>query len=165
MKGELQRLTRTFACDGAVRWIGQRPARRAVVEAVSQARIELDGVVGDHRATPGKRALTLIQWEHLPVIAALAGMDDLDPALLRRNVAVSGINLLGLRKERFRVGSATLLGTGLCAPCSRMEEVLGRGGYTAMRGHGGITAEVIDPGNIELGDAVQPLIPTSDETG
>lgn len=107
--------------------------------------------------TPGKRAVTLIQAEHLPVIAALAGLDMVDPANLRRNIVVAGINLLALRKARIRVGTAVLEGTGPCAPCSRMEAVLGPGGYNAMRGHGGLTAAVIQPGQIRQGDAVSFL--------
>lgn len=57
----------------------------------------------------------------------------------------------------FRIGGAILRGTGICAPCSRMEETLGPGGYNAVRGHGGITAEVVQPGTISIGDAVQPI--------
>ncbi len=98
-----------------------------------------------------------MQWEHLAVIAALSGLEAVGPEALRRNVAVAGINLLGLRKATFRIGTAVLRGTGLCAPCSRMEEALGPGGYTAVRGHGGITAEVVEPGALALGDAVVPL--------
>ncbi len=125
--------------------------------AVEHAAIELTGLVGDRRESPGKRAVSLIQWEHLPVIASLLGKDTVAPEQLRRNIAVSGINLLGLRKSEFRVGSALLRGTGLCAPCSRMEEELGRGGYSAVRGHGGITAEVIEEGTVGIGSEIVPL--------
>lgn len=139
-------------------WIGVRPARRAPVRALARARILTFGLDGDRREAPGKRAISLIQWEHLPVVAALMGRNHVKPALLRRNIAVAGINLLGLRKLRFRLGSAILQGTGVCAPCSRIEEALGQGGYSAMRGHGGITAEVIAPGDVVPGDTVMPLI-------
>ena len=102
----------------------------------------------------GKRQVTLIQREHLDVVARLLGRDAVDPALLRRNLVVSGINLLALHNERFRIGNVLFEGTGLCEPCSRMEEVLGTAGYNAMRGHGGIIARVIDGGLIALGDVV-----------
>jgi MOSC domain-containing protein YiiM len=72
---------------------------------------------------------------------------------------VSGINLLALKGVCFRVGSALLAGTGWCERRSRMEEVLGPGGYNAMRGHGGLTARVLEGGPLRLGDAVVALEP------
>lgn len=150
-------LTATFAKAGRVEWIGLRPARRAPVLPALEVEIIETGLIGDRRATPGKRAVSLIQAEHLPVIAALAGRDSAPPELLRRNLVVSGINLLGLRNRRFRIGGAELRGTGICAPCSHMEAALGPGGFTAMRGHGGITAEVIAPGTVAVGDSVTPV--------
>lgn len=159
MSDELDRLVARFAAEGRVRWIGLRPGRRVPVRAVAAASVRPHGLDGDRRTSPGKRAVTLIQAEHLPAIAALAGLDTVAPELLRRNLAVSGINLLALRKATFRIGSAVLRGTGPCAPCSRMEEALGPGGFNAMRGHGGITAEVVEPGEIAVGDPLTPLEP------
>ena len=68
---------------------------------------------------------------------------------------VSGINLLALKDKQFSIGEVVLEFSGLCHPCSRMEEYLGPGGYNAMRGHGGINARIITGGVIHVGDAVE----------
>lgn len=146
-----------FAHAGRLEWIGLRPERWRI-ECVTRAELAPErGLLGDHRAAQvgGKRQVTLIQFEHLIVVAALCGREVVSPALLRRNLAVSRINLLALHDRRFRIGSALLEGTGLCHPCSRMEEALGQGGYNAMRGHGGITARVLEGGLVQIGDWVE----------
>lgn len=149
-------MLKCHAAPGRVAWIGLRPGRRVDVQTPGSAEVALDGLAGDH-AKAGKRAVTLIQAEHLPVIAALAGIGAVQPEQLRRNLVISGINLAALRKAALRVGSAVVQVTGPCPPCSRMEEVLGRGGYNAMRGHGGWYAEVLEPGRVALGDSVTLL--------
>ena len=144
-----------FPREGRVTWIGLRPARRVDVRSVLTAEVAEDGLAGDH-APAGRRAVTLIQGEHLPVIAALAGLHEAPPALLRRNLVVRGINLAALRHCRLRVGGAAVEITGPCPPCSRMEEALGPGGYNAVRGHGGWYAQVAEPGSVAVGNRVLP---------
>lgn len=146
------------ARDGRLTWIGLRTARRGEVRPVAQAVLGPAGLEGD-RARAGKRAVTLIQAEHLPVIASLAGCDGVAPETLRRNLVVEGINLSALRGARLRIGEAVVEITGPCAPCSRMEEALGPGGWNAMRGHGGWCASVLTPGRVALGDAVSVETP------
>ena len=144
---------------GRVEWIGLATERRATIRSVESAKVEVGtGLEGDHHATSGQnsqRQVTFIQAEHLPVIASLSGHESVAPALLRRNVVVSGINLLSLKKQRFAIGNAIFEGTGPCAPCSLMEQNLGEGGYQAMRGHGGITTTVLQAGTIKIGDEVR----------
>nr|WP_255639525.1 MOSC domain-containing protein [Deinococcus betulae] len=181
----MHELRATFAGPGRVDWLGLRPARRAPVQRVPEVQAHpLVGLIGDHgklapprltaltgetgeaapasRAAPvpggpGRRQVTLIQAEHLPVIAALAGCAEVTPEQLRRNIVVSGLPLLALKDRRFQIGEVILEGTGECHPCSRMEENLGEGGYNAVRGHGGLTARVIQGGVIREGDEVRPL--------
>lgn len=155
----LAALLARFPRAGRVTWIGVRPVRRGDVVAVDAVdAIGGQGLAGDHYAHDGNRQVTLIQAEHLPAVASLVGRDRVDPAWLRRNIAVAGVNLAALKGRRFRVGGAVLEATGPCEPCSRMEEALGPGGLNAMRGHGGITARVVAGGAIRVGDAVQPLV-------
>jgi len=171
-KSELQRLLATLPQIGRVVWIGLRPARRMDVQVVERAMaMPGDGLVGDrYQGTlTQRRQVTLIQAEHLVAVGQMLGRDPIDPKLTRRNVVVSGINLLALKGRRFSVGGAVLEMTGACHPCSRMEEALGPGGYNAMRGHGGITARVLTGGEIRVGDEVvslesnQPLPTEEDE--
>lgn len=155
----LGELFATLPQQGTLQWIGLRSARREPVQAVDQAQLNTDtGLVGDRYAgRSAKRQVTLIQHEHLASIASLLHRDTMDPADLRRNLCVSGINLLALKGKRFTVGGATLEYTGLCHPCSRMEEYFGAGGYNAVRGHGGITASVIGGGLIKLNDTITAI--------
>jgi MOSC domain-containing protein YiiM len=157
----LQELLADVPQQGRVRWIGVRPASRAdmvELEAV-EARREA-GLTGDH-ARPGPRnarQVTLIQWEHLAVVSSLLGRSEAQPVLpqdLRRNLVISGINLFSLKGRRFKVGQAIFETTGWCQPCARLELRLGHGTFQAMRGHGGITARVIQSGIIRLDDGLQ----------
>lgn len=142
---------------GRVVWIGLRPARRAPMVATASVVAEAGkGLAGDRYQTSrdGPRQVTLIQQEHLAAIASYLGRGSVTPAMLRRNIVISGINLLALRHRHFRIGNALLEATGECHPCSRMEEILGTGGYNAVRGHGGIMARVLESGLIALDDHV-----------
>lgn len=141
---------------GRVVWIGLRIARRGAVEAVGEAVLDpAQGVVGDRYAgRGGNRQVTLLQAEHLVAIGSYLGEGPAAPERLRRNLVVAGLNLLAVREGRLRVGAALLEVTGPCHPCSRMEEELGVGGYNAVRGHGGLTARVVECGVVRVGDTV-----------
>ncbi|MEQ9450273.1 MAG: MOSC domain-containing protein [Pseudomonadales bacterium] len=155
----LHQLIHTLPQQGRVEWIGVRPAKRVAVESRATVNADPDtGLVGDrYSGRSGDRHITLIQAEHLPVIASCLGLPEVPPELLRRNIVVSGFNLLALKDKHVQLGTAEILVTGQCHPCSRMEEVLGPGGYNAVRGHGGITARVLVRGTIAVGDTVTTL--------
>ena len=146
---------------GKIEWIGLRSARRVELTEVEEAIITKEnGLEGDRYSSKnGKRQVTLIQAEHLQAVGTLLGKEEaISPFLTRRNIVVSGLNLLALKDKQFRLGEEVILeGTGYCHPCSRMEENLGAGGYNAMRGHGGITARVVQGGIVKKGAIVQFL--------
>lgn len=146
---------------GKLEWIGLRPAHKAEMLEVAQVNALAGlGLDGDHRAekTPGSaRQVTLISAEHIEVIAQLLGKDMVLPMQLRRNLVIRGINPSVLRYKRFRIGTAEFEATAQCHPCKRMEDALGKGGFAAMYGHGGLCAKVLTSGQICLGDAVTLL--------
>ena len=165
---DLRSLTARFPRAGRVEAIHLRPGRDLPVVSVPSARALVDrGLEGDRSAAKpssrpggGKRQVTLFQAEHLPLIR-LWTQREVAAADLRRNLVVSGVNLLaqhGLFADQplqVRIGPDVLIVvTGPCDPCSKMEALLGPGGYNAMRGHGGTTARVIHGGMISVGDAV-----------
>jgi MOSC domain-containing protein YiiM len=170
MVENLRDLSQRFAEVGRIEAIVLRPARQqpAISVAVVQA-VPGYGLVGDRRAVKEqtteaarKREITLIQAEHLPLIAAWGGLAALSPLQVRRNLVVSGINLVAMRSPFPNLRLCWLIGeqvqleiTGPCDPCSRMELDLGEGAYNAMRGHGGMTARLVVGGEIRVGDLVR----------
>ena len=167
MQNTLQTISQTLPQIGKLEAIIVRPARGEACVYVPQTQAILGiGLADDRRglttktALNGSRQVTLIQQEHIAVIAKLVGLGTLDPALLRRNLVVSGINLLALKplfkthSNYLQIGDCWLQITGNCEPCSRMEALLGAGGYNAMRGHGGVNARIVKAGMLSVGDAV-----------
>lgn len=161
MSESLADLMRTLPQVGRVEEIWLRPARRAPPRRVEETHAEpgrgLDGDRYRGRSLRSKRQVTLIQSEHLPAIAALSGHDAVSAGTLRRNLVISGIPLVALKKRTFAVGGAVFEYTAPCDPCRRMEEALGPGGFNAMRGMGGICVRVLRPGVIRVGDPVRAL--------
>ncbi len=153
----MEELLNSLPQTGRVEYISIRPGRKEPVEYVSEVLAKPGkGLQGDHYSgKSGKREVTLIQFEHLQAVGKMLGRATLEPGLTRRNIVVSGINLLAFAERRFRIGEVVLEMTGHCHPCSRMEENLGHGGYNAMRGHGGITARIIQGGTLQVGDEVK----------
>lgn len=80
----------------------------------------------------------------------------LEPRARRANVVLSGIDLYETRGRTLRLGACRLLIHGETRPCEQMEEAL-PGLQAAMRDRwaGGAYGEVIEGGDIAVGDSVE----------
>ena len=112
------------------------------------------GLVGNTNQG-GKRQVTIIErekWEE--VMAAMRA--DLDPAERRANLMVSGIRLAESRGKTLKIGSCRIRIYGETKPCTHMDDAL-PGLQDAMRDNwgGGAFGEVLDDGQIKVGDVVQ----------
>ena len=109
---------------GIVEWIGIGPKRLVEVHSVNEVTANSDiGLEGDYfkKSSTGKRQVTLIQQKRLDGVARKLSNSAIPPELLRRNIMVSGINLLVLKHQQFQVEEVLLETTGICAPCSRID--------------------------------------------
>lgn len=154
----LAELLQVFPYSGEVMWIGVRPGKDEPILVLDEVLADTrSGLIGDrYNGNSGRRQVTLLQYEHLAVLESMLGK-TIAPETLRRNLLIKGVNLLALKNCQFKIGEAVFQMTGLCHPCSKMENKLGVGGYNAMRGHGGINAQVLQGGLIRVADKLTVL--------
>jgi MOSC domain-containing protein YiiM len=114
-----------------------------------------EGVRGDRHFGKDKADITLIETEALD--AAREEGVDLDDGEHRRNLTTSDAALNHLVGERFRVGDVVCEGTALCEPCSHLESLTEEGAISTLVHRGGLEADVIESGEIAVGDEIEPL--------
>ena len=102
----------------------------------------------------GTRQVTLLARERWNELMAALGA-DLEPAARRANIILSGVDLENTRDRVLRVGTCRLRVRGETRPCEQMEETLpGLQAEMRPRWGGGAFAEVVEGGDIVVGDAV-----------
>ena len=132
------------------------PARS--VDAVSA--LAGRGLDGDRHVTgqgtfpsglPGS-ALTLVQAE-----VCESFEPPLEPAQHRRNILTRGIDLNQLVGHEFTVGAVRCRGMRLCEPCTVMQRYVGRPVLRDLVHRGGLRADILEDGEIRVGDEVRAL--------
>lgn len=145
------------------------PSAGQPMEARSAATAEAQrGLTGDRYAeqtgtyskdTRVPRDVTLIEREAVEAVNAVlrAGSVEIAEAETRRNLVTTGVPLNHLVGDTFRVGSLRLRGVKLAEPCAYLEQLLGKPGVREAFVHrGGLRCEVVEGGEVHVGDAVLP---------
>jgi hypothetical protein len=100
---------------------------------------------------PGS-AMTLIEAE-----ACESFQPPLTPEEHRRNLVTRGVRLNGWVGREFMVGSVRCRGIRLCEPCATMQRYAGRPILRPLVHRGGLRADILEPGRIQVGDRIALL--------
>jgi MOSC domain-containing protein YiiM len=147
---------------GILAGIARHARAKAPMELLDHAHVTIDaGIAGDFRGAVkpggrGRRQVTLMErrdWD-----AAMADLDrDIPWQERRANLLVDGLDLPQLPGAELRIGADVLIRiTGECDPCSRMETIApGLEAALTPDWRGGVTAKVINGGEIAIGDEIR----------
>ena len=97
--------------------------------------------------------ITLIEGEALDELEA-SGV-SISPEQARRNVVTRGIDLDALIGKPFRVGEVSCFGQRRCEPCAHLERLTAPGTLRGLVHRGGIRADIVEAGTINVGDAIR----------
>jgi hypothetical protein len=75
----------------------------------------------------------------------------------RRNVVVRGLDLNRLVGHEFQIGSVRCRGMRLCEPCTVMQRYAGRPVLRALVHRAGLRADILETGEIQVGDTVRAI--------
>lgn len=133
-------------------WI--KRMKRGPMDPVAKASVVAGkGIVGNANQR-GKRQVTIVSNKHWEEVTAPLGATP-DPRLRRANLLVTDIDFSNSRGKILKIGSIRVRIFGDTRPCEQMEMAApGLRAAMSVPFGGGAFGEVLDDGEISVGDAV-----------
>jgi MOSC domain-containing protein YiiM len=153
-----------MSSQGKVESIYVRPKPSKPVLGLDQVvAIPGKGLQGDYyssgisrRKVGPDREITLIESESLSFIETEYEV-SLAPGESRRNIITSNMPLNQLVGIEFVIGSVKLRGLRLCEPCNHLVELTQKEVIPALVHRGGLRAQILTEGTIQIGDPIYAL--------
>lgn len=139
---------------GELRAIWRKRNKRGPMDARDSAVLVAGQGIEGNANQRGRRQVTILQEERWTEALLETGA-DLPTSARRANLVVTGLSLANTRGQILRIGPVRLRIWSECPPCERMDEAWA-GLQKALRPdwRGGACAEVLEGGEIRVGDAV-----------
>ncbi len=139
---------------GKLEDIWLKTAHGGPMQKVSAASLLKGKGIKDSADFGGRRQVTIIEKENWDLLCAQMGQ-DLDPSMRRANLMVSGVPLLDSESKVLQVGTIRIRVQGETRPCQMMDHAChGLREKMALMWRGGVWGDVLDEGQIGIGDAV-----------
>ena len=139
---------------------GQPPDDFPLIAAESIECVAGHGIRGDRffdYRDDYKGQITFFSREVFDELARSFGLTK-SPAVLRRNVVVSGVELNELIGVDFELQGVQFRGTAPCAPCYWMDTACAPGTEKFLAGRGGLRARILTDGRIGVGPAQMKIL-------
>ena len=117
-----------------------------------------EGLDGDRYRRSGKadQEITFIEQEQLEWFER-EHEKPFPMSQTRRNILTRNISLNDLVGRRLMVGEAIVEGMRLCQPCKTLQQRTGLPVLPAMINRGGLNCQIIQSGEIRIGDLIEPI--------
>jgi MOSC domain-containing protein YiiM len=136
---------------------GREPDTHQMIETPEIECIAGRGIRGDRYfdfKDDYKGQITFFSLEVFDELCNARQLHECSPALARRNVITSGVDLNQLIGQEFELQGVRFLGTEECRPCYWMDRALAAGAEEFLKGRGGLRARILTSGklrSIEIG--------------
>ena len=142
-----------MVCSATLARIWIKRAHRGKMDPAERASLVASrGLVGNANQG-GHRQVTLLSDEHWRELTA--HLDSPDPISRRANLLLTGIDLRDSRGKTLRIGGCRIRIHGETRPCERMDEACdGLRSALSVPWGGGAFGEILDDGEIAVGDSV-----------
>jgi MOSC domain-containing protein YiiM len=133
-------------------WI--KRMHRGPMDPAPRAQVVAGRGIAGNANQGGKRHVTIVSSKHWTDVTALLG-ETPDPRLRRANLLVSDIDFRDARGKILTIGRVRIRIYGETRPCEQMEAAVpGLQEAMSVPWGGGAFGEVLDDGEISVGDAV-----------